>query len=132
RFRVLISYRCYRWNVLVYLHRIAHCSVVDARERSRYKCAAARSDSTNDHCWPTGAPIITAKSAALSAPHEVSHAFGSQRAPLRMPPRSLACEFFWSPLAQNNQPVRSRDTPVLIWDIEVKLTDALRLTAKKS
>ena len=30
-----------------------------------------------------------------------------------------------SDLEQNNQPVRSPDTPVLIWDIDLKLTDAL-------
>ena len=30
-----------------------------------------------------------------------------------------------SAFAQNNQPVRSPDTPVLIWDIDLKLTDAL-------
>jgi len=37
-----------------------------------------------------------------------------------------------SAFAQDNQPVRSRDTPVLIWDIDVKLAGALALTAKKS
>jgi hypothetical protein len=40
--------------------------------------------------------------------------------------------FLGSAFAQNNRPVRSRDTPVLIWDIEVKLADTLPLTAKKS
>jgi Inositol hexakisphosphate len=33
--------------------------------------------------------------------------------------------FLISAFAQNNRPVRSRDTPVLIWDIDVKLADAL-------
>ncbi len=40
--------------------------------------------------------------------------------------------FLVSTFAQNDQPVRSRDTPVLIWDIDVKVADALRLTAQKS
>ncbi|PYI59530.1 MAG: hypothetical protein DMC59_05660 [Verrucomicrobia bacterium] len=40
--------------------------------------------------------------------------------------------FLVSVFAQNNLPVRSHDTPVLIWDIDVKLADALGLTAKKS
>ncbi len=40
--------------------------------------------------------------------------------------------FLVSTFAHNNQPVRSRDTSLLIWDIDVKVADALRLTAQKS
>src|SRR4029077_8905758 len=78
--------------------------------------------STN-HCGPARAPIITSQSAAVTTALMYFLTRSSRAGRFAFAVVLWPLSLLASDLAQKNQPVRSPDTPVLIWDIDLKLAN---------